>query len=197
MPLTVVKSFEIKEIPLGDTEGISGISARDPEADIGDAIAIHVGGDRLVEHAGETPGDGGVGRAEAVVGQIEREDVVIEDGEVDFAVTVEVADDWRSEEGRVDKRIAGVDDEVVVGVEGPFAGVVETDFVTVGGVVVEIATHGNCARDAEIGQRRLGVLNVRPERDDAIAIGVDEPAEDAAQIGRVSECRQLVEVSGT
>ena len=190
----VVKSFEMRKYHWATPKGLVASVRGNPEADVGDAVAVHVGGDRLVEHAGEAPGHRRVGRAEAVVGQVEREDVVVEDREIDFAVAVEIADDRRAEEGRVDERVAGVDDEVVVRVEGPFAGVVEADFVAVGGVVVEVAGDGNRAGDAEIGQRRLRVEDVGAERDDAVAIGVDQPAEDAAQIGRVAEGGELIEV---
>ena len=55
---------------------------------------------------------------------------------------------------------AGFDDEIVIEVEAPLAGVVEADFVAVADVAVEVAGDRNRAGDVEIAQAAAGTVRM-------------------------------------
>src|SRR5690606_21931414 len=64
-------------------------------------------------------------------------------------VAVKVADDGVAEKVAIDECIASIDDKVSVCIECPTTGIVEADFVTIGGIVVEVTCHRNGGSSVE------------------------------------------------
>ena len=150
------KSFDMQEERLGGVGRRGARPARDPQADVGDPVAVHVGGQRnladsriAVSERKIDPARKGHRRAGAarLRTKIELEHVVSPRAQIDNPVAVKIADDREATEIRRDDLVAGVDREIVIRVKPEVATVEQPDLVAVGGVAIEIAGKGNPTRD--------------------------------------------------
>ncbi len=133
--------------------------------------------------------------------EVELECVGLPGGQIDGAVAVEIAHDGEAAQLRGDDGVASVDFEIVVGVEPEVRAVEQADFVAVGGIAIEFAGESDTAASEGDGltvliqQREAGGLR-NIEIGQAIAVGIDQPAEAGAGNGIGAINSELGKVAG-